>query len=151
MLTCLNLTYLNFRARLDWRERKGEWRGVDPPLLIPNYDHRSQLAPPLTQIHHHQTWISTTLLKLDPSPTNPKIIFQPQTQTYFEPLNNPNPYPITDWRKRDWMGESKSLMVFKQRKLLFKHHNMHFYTLFHLYIFPQNLNNVTRNLLPNGP
>ena len=32
---------------------------------------------------------------------------------------------------------------------VFKHHNTYFYTLFHPYVFLQNLNNVTRNLLLN--
>ena len=40
---------------------------------------------------------------------------------------------------------------FKQWKLLFKHHNMYFHTFFHSRIFLQNLNNITINLLPNGP
>ena len=43
------------------------------------------------------------------------------------------------------------IIMFKQRKLLFKHHNTYFHTLFHPHIFLQNLNNVTRNLLPNSP
>ena len=42
-------------------------------------------------------------------------------------------------------------MVFKQQKLLFKHHNMYFHTLFNPHIFSQNLNNITWNLLPSGP
>ena len=43
------------------------------------------------------------------------------------------------------------VMTFKQRKLLFKHHNTYFYILFYPHVFPQNLNNITRNLLPNSP
>lgn len=39
--------------------------------------------------------------------------------------------------------------VFKQQKLLFKHHNTCFHILFHLYVFSQNLNNISKNLLPN--
>ena len=43
------------------------------------------------------------------------------------------------------------VMEFKQWKLLFKHYNMYFHTFFHSRIFSQNLNNITINLLPNGP
>ena len=43
------------------------------------------------------------------------------------------------------------IMVFKQWILLFKHHNIYFHQLFHSHVFPQNLNNITKNLLPNRP
>ena len=31
---------------------------------------------------------------------------------------------------------------------MFKHHNTYFHTFFYLYIFSQNLNNITKNILP---
>ena len=34
-------------------------------------------------------------------------------------------------------------------KLLFKYHDTYFHTLFYLHVFPQNLNNIIRNLFSN--
>ena len=43
------------------------------------------------------------------------------------------------------------VIMFKQRKLLIKHHNTYFYPFFYPHAFPQILNNIIKNLLPNRP
>ena len=57
-----------------------------------------------------------------------------------------------------WFKEGKMHCFLRKTKrvklrlvIVFKDHNMYFYTLFHPHIFLQNLNNVIRNLLPNEP
>jgi len=40
---------------------------------------------------------------------------------------------------------------FEQQFLVFKQSYMYFHTLFHPYVFPKNINNVTRTMLPNWP
>ena len=47
----------------------------------------------------------------------------------------------------DFRGVIEGLFV---KFSVFKQYYMYFYTLFHLYIFSKNINNIIRNLLPNG-
>ena len=42
-------------------------------------------------------------------------------------------------------------LEFKHMFLVFKQHYTHFHTFFHPHVFPKNINNFTRIMLPNGP
>ena len=42
------------------------------------------------------------------------------------------------------------LQLFK-KNLVFKQHYVYFYTIFHQHVFSKNTNNITKNLLSNGP
>ena len=42
------------------------------------------------------------------------------------------------------------ILLFKQQFSVFKQHYTYFHILFHLHVFSQNNNKVTRNLLSNG-
>ena len=92
------------------------------PVLVPYRYSYSYPYPCIIDYHHHNCL--TPPPKPDPplpnpSPPNPTIKFQPQlfikkksttTQTYFEPLYNPNPHTIIDQRKErpsGWVQEIK--------------------------------------------
>ena len=91
------------------------------PVLVPYRYPYSYPYPCIIDYHHHNCL--TPRPKPDPplpnpSPPNPTIKFQPQlfiktksttTQTYFEPLYNPNPHTIIDnnnkkKRETEWMS-----------------------------------------------
>ena len=75
-----------------------------------NLYHQIQWLPlqstTLTHIHQHQTWMTSTTTTTRSITTKSYNQISTTTQTYFDPLNNPN--PLDHHRsKRHQVGESK--------------------------------------------